>query len=294
LISSPESLHVLRITVAPELEELLDTVLSLLEVATSRWQPADGGAPRFDVFSELADEAVNLHTVLKTHLEAFAGDHHWHIESTQIRNENWQESWKAFFHVERVSRRIVTRPFWEAYTPGPGDCVVDIDPGMSFGTGQHATTKGCLRFLDALEPSLESPSLLDLGCGSGILSIAAAKLGYGPVLAIDFDPDAVRIAADNFKSNQVPGQVESLVADVSAWDPPHPYTVVAANILAPVLLANAERIAAAVSHPGGYLLLSGILTEQYAGIRERYTALGFKEVDCITEAEWTSGCFQVS
>ena len=135
-------------------------------------------------------------------------------------------------------------------------------------------------------------SFLDLGCGSGILSIAAAKLGYTPITALDIDPDSVRIAKDNLTDNHVDPCVEVMVADVSTWEAPHQYAVVVANILAPVLLTNAERIATAVVPQTGILILAGILTEQYASICERYETLGFKEINQTTEAEWTSGYFQ--
>jgi len=186
----------------------------------------------------------------------------------------------------------VIKPSWEEYTATPGDCVIEIDPGMSFGTGQHATTKGCLRFLDNLAQTDNNLSFLDLGCGSGILSIAAAKLGYGPVLAMDYDPDAVRISNENFEINNVSKQVDALTADVSTWEAPQQFSVVAANILAPVLIANAGRIASAVAPTDGILILSGILTEQYAAVSDCYKALGFTEVSQATEAEWTSGYFR--
>ncbi len=290
-MSSPDLLYVLHITVADELVEALDAALALLGVNVSRWQDSDGGSVRFDVFSPSAEVSAELEGVLRQQLAQFGGDHAWGIVTAQIANENWQESWKAYFHVERVSEHIVTKPTWESYAPKPGDCVVEIEPGMSFGTGQHATTRGCLCFLDKLVDAPTPQSFLDLGCGSGILSIAAAKLGYRPITAVDIDPDAVRIAAENLDANEVADSVETMVADVSDWDVPHPYTVVAANILAPVLLANAQRIAAAVTRPGGALLLAGILTEQFDEISAAYSELGFVEQERITESEWTSGRF---
>jgi len=292
-MSSPDLLYVLHITVADELVEAMDAALALLGANVSRWEAAEGGDVRFDVFSSEEEASAELESVLREQLAQFSGDHPWHIEATPIANENWQESWKDYFHVERVSERIVTKPSWEAYTPQPGDCVIEIDPGMSFGTGQHATTKGCLCFLDRLTAEAGSGSFLDLGCGSGILSIAAAKLGCAPVTAMDIDGDAVRIAAENLEMNEVSGSVETLAADVAEWDAPHPYDIVAANILAPVLIANAERIAATVARPGGHLLLAGILTGQFDDVAATYTALGFQELDRITEAEWTSGLFVI-
>jgi ribosomal protein L11 methyltransferase len=140
------------------------------------------------------------------------------------------------------------------------------------------------------EPS-KTKSFLDLGCGSGILSIAASKLGFCPVTAIDIDPDSVRIAAENFEANGIAELIQVSEGDVSRLELNQTYDIVTANILAVVLLANAEKIAATVNSGHGYLLLAGILTEQYPTVRDAYTKLGFKEIENTTEKEWTSGYF---
>jgi ribosomal protein L11 methyltransferase len=292
-MSSADQLHVVRVGVGSDLIDTITGALALVGVAFSHWENRETGDSRFDVFFDTPEEAAKLEAVLREQLTQFATNS-WNIELTAIENKNWQESWKDYFHVERVSERIVTKPSWEDYSPEAGDCVIEIDPGMSFGTGQHATTRGCLRFLDSLSRESEPGGFLDLGCGSGILSIAAAKLGYSPITAVDIDPDAVAVAGENLASNGVDDRVTTGVADVSTWTAESPYSVVAANILAPVLLANADRIAAAVKRPGGHLLLAGILTSQYPEVRAAYTALGFTEIGSATEAEWTSGCFRAS
>jgi ribosomal protein L11 methyltransferase len=291
-MSSPDLLHVLHITVPPELEAPMEAAFAQIDIAVSRWEATDDHEVRFDIFFEDAAEAARFEAILRDLLGKLSGNSPWTIVVTPIPNEDWQESWKAYFHVERVSERIVTKPSWEPYAPTPTDCVIEIDPGMSFGTGQHATTRGCLRFLDTLANTPQAKSFLDLGCGSGILSIAAAKLGYGPIVAIDIDPDAIRVSKENFDHNDVSDQIDVATGDVSALAVEHPYSVVAANILAPVLLGNAESIASTVARPQGHLLLAGILTEQYDEVRDAYTALGFEEIDRATEAEWTSGCFR--
>lgn len=288
-----DKLFVVRITVPPALVAAIDTALELLDIAASQWQLRDARNVQFEIFCTTAAEAAQIETTLREQLTASAGAHPWDITCAPIRNEDWQESWKKYFHVEKVSPRIVTKPPWKPYTPQADECVITIDPGMTFGTGQHATTRACLRFLDALAAAHESMSFLDLGCGSGILSIAAARLGYQPILAMDIDANATRIACDNIAANGVTAAAVTLhTGDVVTWTPPHPFTVVSANILAPILEKNALRITHAVTHPNGYLLLAGILTEQYTEIRRCYTALGFREIDTHTEAEWTSGCFQ--
>lgn len=293
-MSSPDLLYVVKISVAPGLVETIDTALDLIDVSVSRWESADGSELRFDIFFDSNHDAGQLETVLREQLTQFAEQGSWDISIEEIQNKKWQDSWKEYFHVERISEHIVIKPSHEEYSPEPDDCVINIDPGMSFGTGQHATTKGCLQFLDKLTNISEKMSFLDLGCGSGILSIAAAKLGYAPITAIDIDPDSIVIAAENFASNGVENLIDVFAADVSTLQLSQTYTVVTANILATVLLANAEKIAANVSRPNGYLLLAGILTEQYQQVCEVYTKLGFKETDRSTEKEWTSGCFKAA
>ena len=203
--------------------------------------------------------------------------------------QDWAESWKRFFRVEHVGARVVVRPPWEPYQPRPGECVIDLDPGMSFGTGRHGTTQACLAFLDRMAAADAARSVLDMGCGSGILAIAARKLGFVRVAGFDSDADAVTNAQENAARNGVDDiawQVCDLAANAAAAD------VVVANILAPVLIEHAARIAAAVK-PGarGALILSGILDNQYAGVCAAFAAQGFDERESLLLDEWRSGCF---
>src|ERR1043166_7532707 len=118
-------------------------------------------------------------------------------KSSVLPYENWAESWKKNFPIQRISKRIIIKPSWRKYLPGDGETVIELDPGMSFGTGQHATTCFCLTMLDCLSASRLPLSLLDVGTGSGILAIAGIKPGFAPVRAVDIDPQAVRIAKQN-------------------------------------------------------------------------------------------------
>jgi ribosomal protein L11 methyltransferase len=212
----------------------------------------------------------------------------------EIRQEDWSESWKEFFKPFRASKRLMVKPSWETIEDTPGDIIIDIDPGMCFGTGHHGTTKAVLQFLDELNEELGPVSFLDAGTGSGILSLAAAKLGYTNLTAFDHDPDAVRCAKENLANSGVTNVILSC-EDIGTYSPPAPFRVVAANILAVVLMENAAHIATFVEEDASkpsYLILSGILTEQYPKIIEIYTALGFEEVRQVTMDEWTSGVFQ--
>ena len=208
--------------------------------------------------------------------------------SSQIEECDWAESWKRFFHVEHISEHIVVCPTWEAYTPEAHEHVIRLDPGMSFGTGKHATTKGCLVLLDQLAEEGETRDFMDMGCGSGILSIGAHMLGFKDVRGFDIDPDCVRISTENAKLNNL-----DLPFYLSGLEEPHPQAaVVTANILASVLIQFAESIAASVAPgPASRLVLSGILDQQYSGVKASFEKQGFKELSNILIEEWRSGVF---
>ena len=290
-MSSPEQLYITRLTVARELAEQADALLELAGITDAgRWDKAEDSITVFEIFSASDHSADQAKKVVRSAMES--AELPGTLETGTIANRNWQDMWKDYFHVERVSRRIVIKPSHEDYTPQPDDCLIEIDPGMSFGTGQHATTRSCLCFLDKLADILpaQERSFLDLGCGSGILSIAAVKLGFKPVTAFDIDPDSVKIAGDNLAANGTADLVDVSVGNVAELDLTRKYTVTAANILAKILIPYAENITSTVT-PGGYLMLAGILTEQFDDVSTIYSRLGFKELERLTDDEWTGGLF---
>ena len=285
-------LTVLRITAPTAQSDTLELLLEELGIDMSSWH--EDGAPtcRFERFCETPDEAKRQQNRILERLRPLDPDGAISVQTELLEDRNWKESWKDFFHAERVSERIVIKPTWETVDTSPTDCVIEIDPGMSFGTGQHATTRACLVFLDRLSLECPDATFLDLGCGSGILSIAATKLGLSRITAFDVDPTAVEIANENAALNHASNAIHSGVRSVEVLDLDQPFDIVAANILAPILLQHAESIAAAVAPtPRARLILAGILTTQYDDVRKRYEDLGFVEVDRITDAEWTSGLF---
>jgi ribosomal protein L11 methyltransferase len=203
--------------------------------------------------------------------------------------EDWSETWKRHFHAFRASRRLMVKPSWESCATRPGDIVLEIDPGMTFGTGYHGTTRACLEFRDALAEELGPVPMLDAGCGSGILSLAAGRLGYRPVYAFDHDPDAVRMTEHNVG---VDAAVVPVLADLGEYVPPRPCRLVVVNILATILCRHADRIVSFVDRTGGgHLILSGILTEQYDDVKRRFEKAGATEAEARTRHEWRSGHF---
>ena len=209
-------------------------------------------------------------------------------ETGTIPDEDWKLSYRKHFKTEVISPRLVVRPPWEAVTPAPGQKVLTLDPGIAFGTGQHPTTRACLDAIDALAVEGTDRSFLDVGCGSGILSIAAALEGFRDVHGFDNDPDAVRNANENAEANGLGAFFSD--GDLSVPGTAVPADVVSANVLAPVLVRFAREVGALVN-PGGRLILSGILDEQYDEVRAAYAALGFTELSNRLIGEWRTGLF---
>jgi ribosomal protein L11 methyltransferase len=175
-----------------------------------------------------------------------------------VAETDWVEAWKERLNVLHVGRHVVIRPSWREYTPLPGDLVIQLDPGMAFGTGLHPTTQMCLVALEEwVGPDTE---VLDLGTGSGILAIAAARLGARDVLAVDNDPEAVKTARENVAANAVEGPVS--VVPGSLAEVTGNYDLAVANILANVIVQMMQEGLAARIRPGGRLIATGILADQ--------------------------------
>lgn len=213
------------------------------------------------------------------------------VRCTTIKRENWAESWKRHFKPLAIGNSLLLKPSWSRRKAGAGQKVVVLDPGLSFGTGHHATTSFCLREVVRFA-SRGGGSFLDMGTGSGILAIAAAILGCNPIEAFDFDPEAVRVARKNARQNRVRAGVKLFEADVTKLParPKHAFDLVCANLISNLLVAEGKRIAARVA-PGGTLVLAGILKIEFAKVRDAFDALGFQLVRHKDEKEWTSGAF---
>ena len=202
------------------------------------------------------------------------------IFEQSIADEDWKFAYRRHFKTELVSPRILVQPEWEDLA------VIKFDPGLAFGTGKHETTKASLQYIDELSSEMRGASFLDMGSGSGILSIAAAKLGYTSVRGFDIDIAAVESSIENAKRNAVDveffkyalGSVEK--RDLGVAD------VVVANILGPLLIRFAGEIAPCV---GKRLVISGILNEYYSEVLAAYVEMGFEEISRKTIGEWTTG-----
>jgi ribosomal protein L11 methyltransferase len=206
--------------------------------------------------------------------------------------ENWAESWKRHFKAMEVGRKLLIRPGWSRRRARKGQVEVVLDPGLSFGTGQHPTTWYCLRELVAQKGRLDRPSFLDVGTGSGILAISAARLGYAPITAIDLDPDAIRVARANARVNTVHRQIRFLCQDLADLPerPGRQYSVVCANLISNLLVEQRQKLLRLVA-PGGFLVLAGILRTEFAAVRAAFERAGWGLKRSREQNEWKSGTF---
>lgn len=206
-----------------------------------------------------------------------------------IAKSEWAEAWKKYFKPIAISEKLLIRPSWLDDEPLPGQKVLEINPGMSFGTGQHATTNYCLKCIDRFAG--QKKSLLDAGCGSGILAIAGAVLDYDPIDAFDFDPEAVTVSAENASLNHVAEKISLSVGNAADWQGrKEKYDLVCANILGHLLIAFRFNIVSWVA-PGGVLVLSGILDRDFDKVSAAFAEVGMKEVERFKDKDWTSGIF---
>ncbi|NMC28055.1 MAG: 50S ribosomal protein L11 methyltransferase [Syntrophomonadaceae bacterium] len=201
----------------------------------------------------------------------------------EVRNEDWEENWKKYYHAFKVGERLVVKPSWEEYQAQPGEVVINIDPGMAFGTGIHASTRFCLRFIDQYVRGGET--VIDAGCGSGILSIGAAKLGAASVFAMDIDDLAARIARENVQLNGLEESIQVEAGDIIEAMQGREADMILANITAEVVVELIPE-AARVLVPGGYLFGSGIVDSRWPGVKQALEKNGFVIAEVMQDVDW--------
>jgi ribosomal protein L11 methyltransferase len=207
-----------------------------------------------------------------------------------IRPQNWAESWKRHFKPLEIHSRLLIRPSWSKRKPKRGQAVVVLEPGLSFGTGNHPTTAYCLEELVAHRTEATAQGMLDLGTGSGILAIAAARLGYAPIEALDVDPDAIRIARENARTNHAAGQIHFSCSRVEklSENPRRKFPVVCANLISNLLIQERKRILSKVQDKG-ILVLAGILKVEFEAVAKAFQSAGMRLLRSQSRGEWRSG-----
>ncbi|NRG45415.1 50S ribosomal protein L11 methyltransferase [Bacillus sp. CRN 9] len=207
------------------------------------------------------------------------------VNISEVNEEEWATAWKKYYHPVKISERFTIVPTWEEYTPVSSDeLIIELDPGMAFGTGTHPTTVMCIQ---ALERTVKSgDSIIDVGTGSGVLSIAAAMLGSNKVSALDLDEVAVNSARINIKLNKVHDAVE--VSQNNLLDGVNEQVdVVVANILAEVILRFTDDVASAVKKDG-YFIASGIIQQKKQEVKDAIISAGFEIVETLQMEDWVA------
>lgn len=214
------------------------------------------------------------------------------ILTRRVAREDWSESWKRHFKPIEIGSRLLIKPSWIKRRPRKNQAVVVLDPGLSFGTGNHPTTAFCLHELAANRQPGVAQSFWDVGTGSGILAIAAVKLGYTPVRAMDFDPESVRVARENARQNGTLKQLQLRRQDITKLPLAgvEKYDFICANLIANLLLAEKRKIVNRL-HPEGRLVLAGILKVEFLQVQRAYEQMGMKLASSRVENEWRSGAF---
>ena len=205
------------------------------------------------------------------------------IETVGVNEEDWANSWKAYYKPIKIGERLVIVPAWEKYTPAEGELIVRMDPGMAFGTGTHETTRLVIQLLEKY--TKEGCRMLDVGTGSGILAICASKLGAGVCRAYDIDPMAVRVANENIKDSglsNITCEVSDLLRQV---DCTQKYDLICANIVADIIIRMTPDVGE-LMHENTVLLASGIIKERSQDVIECFEKNGFRIVEQLVDNGW--------
>jgi len=232
------------------------------------------------------EETKNGSEILEQLQDQFGSDLAWSV----VEDSDWKDNWKEYFKPAKITDRIVIKPTWEAYERTVDELVIEIDPGMAFGTGTHPTTSLCVKLLEQyLEP--DKDTVLDVGCGSGILSIASALLGAKDVLAVDIDPVAVDVSRENVDLNGLSSKIRVIAGDLTKGLR-EKADVVVANLMADLVMMLSKDVAAHLKGKSIYIS-SGILIEKQEEVAAAIEECGFRILDILEEGEWCAIAAQI-
>ncbi|MCM8525950.1 MAG: 50S ribosomal protein L11 methyltransferase [Lentisphaeraceae bacterium] len=291
-----EKLYSINISTDADNGSILSELLPSVDLYPSSYFDCDDNIARLNLYYDQESQCNQDFILVKNSISEWAeisdlAPSKIDLSQGELVKEDWSEKWKEFFHVEKVSDRLVIKPSWEEYEASPSDVVIEIDPGMSFGTGNHGTTKACLQLLDKLTLEIQD-SFLDMGCGSGILSMAASKLGVKKIDGFDYDENSVKIANENLVLSKCEN-VSLTLKNLYEIEPDYQYSLVIANILAPVLMDNVNTIVKSLSRvEKARLVLSGILHEQFPKVQELFENQGLELIDLVKIDKWSTGLFK--
>jgi len=295
----------LSVEADPEAVEAVSEILGRVAPGGTSVEPAfelvdDGLGARIDVTrpatvrayvpardAAAADRAADEAAVALGHLQAFGLRTIGELRTRLVDEADWADAWKAHFPVMRIGRHVVIRPTWRRHRAAPDDVVLAIDPGMAFGTGLHPTTRLCLVALERLADAgrMTGARVLDVGCGSGILAIAAVRLGAADAVGVDTDPIAIESTLANARRNRLAPRVRASVGSLPTGEPP--FDVIAANLIAGVLVQIAAQLAAELA-AGGRLVASGIFVDREGEVRHAFEAAGLAVTERTAEGDWVA------
>ena len=234
------------------------------------------------VYIKQEKDALECVEFIKARLAAEGIEHE--ISVVGVNEEDWANNWKQYYHTQRIGKRIIVTPSWEEYTPAEGEVQMRLDPGMAFGTGTHDTTRLCLELLE--EVVTPETRILDVGTGSGILSVGGVLLGAPSALGVDIDPVAVKVANENAEINKVTGKTEFVCGDLT--DKVHgKFEIVTANIVADVII----RLLSTVKNyllKGGVLIVSGIIDTRADEVENACHEAGFVTEKRLEHGGWVA------
>ncbi|MCI0344048.1 MAG: 50S ribosomal protein L11 methyltransferase [Chloroflexi bacterium] len=271
-------------SVEPAFELVAEGLSARLD--TARPATVRGYVPSSDPAATAA--AVTAVETALAHLSAFGLRPIGELTTREVHEDDWATAWKRHFPVLRLGRRLVVRPTWRRHRPVRDEAVVTLDPGMAFGTGLHPTTRLSLIALERVADSGDANALgrvLDVGCGSGILSIAAAQLGAGRVLGLDIDPIAVESTVSNVRRNHLSRRIRARLGSLPSRQPP--FDLVLANLVASVIIDLAGELAAEL-RPGGRLIAAGIFVDREADVQAAFEAASLRVEGRDVEGDWVA------
>lgn len=234
-----------------------------------------------NIYAEKRKQAI-----LKRFEEKFAEreDIVYTIDFYDFEEEDYQNSWKKYFYTQKISERFVVKPTWRDYEPVEDELIIEIDPGRAFGTGTHPTTSLCIKLME--ENIKEGDSVIDVGTGSGILMVAAEKLGAGKIVGTDIDATAVEVAIENLELNKVDlDKAKAYAGDLVTVVKDEKFDVVVANILADVLLILLKDISRVVKK-GGLVIFSGIIEDKLEEMKREIEKTGLEILEVKADKEW--------
>ncbi|MFA7636322.1 MAG: 50S ribosomal protein L11 methyltransferase [Monoglobales bacterium] len=274
------------------------TDASLLEESerlTSSWDVLDDDVRQqyeteFATLKAYYPPKTNINETIKTiedgikSLEGLTDISGFEISAKEVHEQDWENEWKKYYKPVPVGKRIIIKPQWEEIFDESRDVVIELDPGMAFGTGTHETTRMCLALLE--EFVTPDSSMLDIGTGSGILSVGAAKLGCSKIVASDIDSVAVKVARENAELNKVADKIDIRCCDLTTGVTGK-FSIVVANIIADAVIMLSESAANFLTDDGVYIT-SGIIEHRLEDVKDALIKYGFKIDRIVTEGEWAA------